>query len=413
MSTPQAPRPRVVVHDYSGHPGQAQLSRALARRGYEVVHQHCPSYTSGKGSLERRSDDPSGLTFEAVTLRTGFKRYSVLERVVQEWSYGRLAAKAIVAAQPDVVILSNVPLLAHLVLAHRLRRRRISMIFWHQDIYSAAIGSTARKLFPHLGAPISWLADRMERHVARQSQAVVAISPTFVDKLTEWGVAWKSIVVPNWAPLDELPQRPKRNPWSTRQGLADVPVVLYSGTLGLKHDPSILATVAEELRRQCPAARLVVVSEGMGRQWLEDYQAEHPDNNLVLLDYQPYEEFPDVLASADVLLALLEPDASRFSVPSKVLSYMCAGRAIMAVMSPHNSVAQILDLHDAGLVADPADRADVAKYVVKLLNDDALRRDLAAAARWYAEDTFSPERAADSFEELMAAFVPSPALDQV
>ena len=40
--------------------------------------------------------------------------------------------------------------------------------------------------------------------------------------------------------------------------------------------------------------------------------------NLVLLDYQPYESLPDILASADVLVAVLEPDAGRFFVPSKV-----------------------------------------------------------------------------------------------
>ncbi len=29
---------RILVHDYSGHPFQAQLSRELARRGHDVVH---------------------------------------------------------------------------------------------------------------------------------------------------------------------------------------------------------------------------------------------------------------------------------------------------------------------------------------------------------------------------------------
>ena len=52
-----------------------------------------------------------------------------------------------------------------------------------------------------------------------------------------------------------------------------------------------------------------------------------------------------MMASADVLVAILEPDASRFSVPSKVLTYLCASRAIVGVLPPDNSVAEILSTH--------------------------------------------------------------------
>ena len=39
---------RLVIHDYSGHPGQVHLSRELARRGHHVEHQYCASYTTGR-----------------------------------------------------------------------------------------------------------------------------------------------------------------------------------------------------------------------------------------------------------------------------------------------------------------------------------------------------------------------------
>ena len=41
---------RVLVHDFSGHPFQVELSRELARRGHEVTHSYCPAWVSGKGS---------------------------------------------------------------------------------------------------------------------------------------------------------------------------------------------------------------------------------------------------------------------------------------------------------------------------------------------------------------------------
>ena len=44
---------RVVVHDYVGHPFQAQLARGLAARGHAVLHVHCSSFVTGKGRVER------------------------------------------------------------------------------------------------------------------------------------------------------------------------------------------------------------------------------------------------------------------------------------------------------------------------------------------------------------------------
>ena len=145
--------------------------------------------------------------------------------------------------------------------------------------------------------------------------------------------------------------------------------MLYSGTLGLKHDPSILALIASRLRVSHPDARVVVVSEGKGRDWLETWKREQRADNLVLMDFQPYADLPEVMASADVLVAILEADASRFSVPSKVLTYLCSDRAIVGVLPPDNSVAEILSTHGAGCVVDPAERDEVAAVVAELLDD--------------------------------------------
>ena len=102
----------------------------------------------------------------------------------------------------------------------------------------------------------------------------MAISPTFLERLAAWGVADKATVVPNWAPIDELPVCAADNAWRRGAGLSGHPVVLYSGTLGLKHDPSILALIAERLRVSHPDARVVVISEGKGRDWLEGWKRD-------------------------------------------------------------------------------------------------------------------------------------------
>ena len=389
----------IVVHDYSGHPGQVQLSRTLAGRGHRVIHQHCPSYVTGKGAVAPVEGDPTTLTFQPCPMQGEFKRYSPLKRVMQEVGYGWRVGALIGSHRPDVAILSNVPLLAHALVAIRLKRRRIPMIFWHQDIYSAAITAAARKRLGPVGGFVGGIADRVERAIARSSAAIVAISPTFLPKLRSWGIDETAItVIPNWAPIEDLPVREKDNPWSNRMGLSSPPVILYTGTLGLKHDPSILAAVAEHMSNADPEARVVVISEGKGRDWLDGWKREHGAANLILLDYQPYPDLPEVMGTADVLVAILEPDASKYSVPSKVLSYLCAARAIVGFLPGNNSIAEILKSNHAGVVVNPAERDNIGPAVSELINDRERCRQMGEAGRHYAESVFSPGSAADRFE---------------
>jgi glycosyltransferase involved in cell wall biosynthesis len=391
---------RIVVHDYSGHPGQVNLSRALAQRGNEVVHQYCPSFTTGTGAVEVVPGDPAGFSVEGVRLQRSFARYSFALRIWQEVHYGFLAAKAIRRNRPDVALLSNIPLLSLFVTTGMLRRSKIPLVFWQQDVYSAAIYAAAERRLGALGRLIGSIAIRIERHVARHSASVVPIDTSFTPVLRGWGIPNEKIhVVPNWAPIAEIPQRPKDNGWAAAHDLPPDPIVLYTGTLGLKHDPSLLADAAAALSGQCS---VVVVSEGMGRTVLEEARTEHGLDNLRLFDFQPYDDLPDIMGSADVLVALLEPHASVYSVPSKVLTYLCAGRPIVAVIPPENSVAGVVREHDAGRLVTPGDGAGLVATLEALLADPALRDTLGANARKYAEQTFDTEAIGARFEKILS-----------
>ena len=119
---------RLVIHDYSGHPGQVHLSRELARRGHRVEHQYCASYTTGRGATERRDGDPESFAVRAIELSSEFARYSPIARLRQELQYARMSARAILAARPDVAVLSNIPLLSLFILTLLLRMRGLLLV---------------------------------------------------------------------------------------------------------------------------------------------------------------------------------------------------------------------------------------------------------------------------------------------
>ena len=117
----------------------------------------------------------------------------------------------------------------------------------------------------------------------------------------------------------------------------------------MKHRPDLIYILAKAVAGK---ARVVVVSEGVGRQYLAN---QPPLPNLTLLDFQPYERLPEILASADVLLATLEADAGAFAVPSKVLTYLCAARPVLLTAPLQNLAAEVIRRSGGGVVVEPND----------------------------------------------------------
>src|SRR5207248_10922826 len=110
----------------------------------------------------------------------------------------------------------------------------------------------------------------VEASLLRASDAVIAISEDFLPTIERWGVgAGRVRVIENWAPVEELPLRPRDNLWARAHDLVEKRVAVYAGTLGLKHDPGLLAELAMATR-ESDDVRVVVVSEGPGRAWLEE-----------------------------------------------------------------------------------------------------------------------------------------------
>lgn len=395
---------RLVVHDYSGHPFQVQLSRELARRGHDVLHLHCDSYVTGKGSLGREPSDPPTFAVEAVSLGQRFEKYSFRKRLEQERRYGRLLGARVKEYRPEVVLSSNTPLFAQSVFRKDLDPAT-RFVFWQQDIYSVAMGNAARQRIPGVGGTVAKLFERMERKLLAASNGIVIISEDFRPVLERWGIEPERVsVIENWAPLSEIEPLPRDNAWSRAQGLLDNLVVLYSGTLGLKHNPDLLVQLAKYAALNPEKnIRLVVISEGLGADWLAEQKQLQGLDNLVLLPFQPYGELSSVLSSADVVVAILEPEAGVFSVPSKVLTYHCAGRPILGSIPSENLAARIISREGSGLVAAPGNAHEFVEAAARLLDDADLRTQMGRRAREYAEKTFDISRISDEFETVLQA----------
>ncbi len=394
---------RCLIHDFAGHPFPVHLSRELARLGHQVTHVYSIGLQGPKGRLELSESDSERLEIRGIPLDRGFRKYSPWRRLAAQRHYARDLGRIVSEGRFDVALSGNTPIDVQFALLQHCRRNRVGFVHWIQDVYCKALEFFLCRRIGSFAAPLSFPFFLMERWVALRSDANVAIAPAFAEVLSRWGVPReRTTVLENWGPFDEMRLLARGNAWSREHGLESRVVFLYSGTLGMKHRPDLLYRLAESLDDSCA---VVVVSEGPGREYLSKMPKR---DNLLLLDFQLYDRVPEVLASADVLLATLESDAGQFAVPSKVLSYLCAGRPLLIAAPRTNLAASIVERSGGGTVVDP-DRPEEWIEAARLLaGDEDLRASLGASARRYAEHEFEISRIAARFEEVLErACVPS------
>ncbi len=391
---------RIFLNDYGGYPFPVELSEELARRGHDVEHAYCPSLagTPQGNFLSRPSID--GLAFRALKLARTQQKLSFLKRRRQDIEYGRLAIRSMNEFQPEVVVSANTPLDAQRMLLARCREQNIPFVHWWQDVISLAIDAVLRRKMPGPGHMIGRYYRSIERKITLQSDHVIAIADNFQELFTRWGgQPNRSTVVPNWGPINELPIRSRDNAWSRARDLNGKFVFLYSGTLSLKHNPRLLM----ELARACrPMGGIVLLrSTGAGADWLIQQKSELGLDNLIIEEFGPFSETPDAFGTADVLVAVLEPEAGEYSVPSKVLAYLCAARPLLLSVPKSNAAARIVQDIRCGFVAAPGDCEGFIESAIRLMKDHTSSEKMGHSARAYAQRHFNIQRIGNQFESLL------------
>jgi colanic acid biosynthesis glycosyl transferase WcaI len=287
--------------------------------------------------------------------------------------------------------------------------------FWARALRGARVLVNVQDIHPDLAIESGILrnpagirfAKALERWVYGLADRIVVISDGFARNLEAKGVPDAKVsVLPNWVDTGFLTPGPKDNPVSRRHGLRDRFVVMYSGTISISSDRALGRMLeAAALLAGEPDVVLVVVGEGLRKDAVREKAAGLGLANVLFLPFVPYPELPDLLASSDVLLVPLDKDKSDLSVPSKLYTFLAAGRPVLGLAAPGSEVAELLRANACGLAAPPDDPAAIAAAVRELAGSPEKRRELGANARRYVEAGFAKDKVLGAFDELLRSMV--------
>lgn len=347
-----------------------------------------PSYDQSQASNERAKDEPgilrvasSGVPKDPEDRRM---RWGALNRVLASIPRGHV----------DLVHI-HTPFIAHYAGVRFAKSAGLPRVATYHTFFEEYLHHYVPVLPRRIGR---FMARSFTRSQCADVQALIAPSDPMRDVLLEYGVSTPIHVLPTGLPADRFNPGEGERFRATARIPAGRPLVTYVGRVAHEKNIEFLVNVFVEVRRTVPAAMLVIAGEGPAREPLRQMVARlgiekdvhfagYLDRNTALLD---------CYAAANVFVF-----ASRTETQGLVLlEAMAQGAPI--VSTAELGTRSILRAGCGALVV-PEQLEPFSAAVVQLLQDEALRNELAERGRTYARTWSSAimaRRLADLYESL-------------
>ena len=297
---------------------------------------------------------------------------TALRRAAYEATFLAHATVRGLSQRPDLV-LATTPALGGAVAAASVSRRvGAPLTIVVQDLMALATHQTGIKG----GGRMTAATARLEGAALRAASTVAVVTESFIPAVEAYGVSAERIaVLRNWAHI--TPTSLSRNEARAKLGWPlDQFLAVYTGNMGLKQDLGNVVEAARIVARG--TVGVVLAGDGSQRRALET-QAEGLSNVRFtgLIDDELY---PVVLAAADVLVVNERASVGTMSLPSKLTSYLAAGRPIVAAVAEGGaSERELLRTGGAACTVAP-DRPERLAEALAALAADGPRRDAMSAA---------------------------------
>ena len=285
-------------------------------------------------------------------------------------------------------------------LRHILREERVDVIHAHgykADIYGYAanfglnhpILSTCHTWYDNDFAAL--LYGILDRQILRLFDMTIAVSEAVAAELRGAGVRPEKIrLIDNGIDLHSFiaSRATLRHELQTSKKLIGT-VARLAPEKGIEY----LLRAAVTVLREQPDVLFVIVGDGPDRQKLTALAQELGIGSHVIFT-GARRDIPGVYASLDVLV---QPSLKE-GLPMTLLEGLAAGRATVATRV--GAVERVVLHEKTGLITEPADSPALANAIVRLLNDEHLRKRLGEAGHNWIRDNFSAEAMARTYLEL-------------
>jgi glycosyltransferase involved in cell wall biosynthesis len=319
----------------------------------------------------------------------GISRFSAIFTQYQE------IRRTIKKKKIDAVVLYSVPTSGWQAI-HLAKKFDIPVLFRSIDVLNQMVTCPVLRPMTRL----------LEKHVYSKADYILALTPKMSKYVTDLS-ADPSKVGQLLIPVDTDMFKPNidsgelRLKWGLGAGDA---IILFIGTLFDFSGLDILIRCFNEVLKEVPETKLLIVGDGPQRPKLEKIVAETGlKEQVIITGFQPYETMPQYINMSTLCInSFLVNDTTRDIFPSKIVQYLACGRAVVATRLP--GMVTVISGEDEGVMyADSVE--EMPARLVALLNSKENRQRLERSGLIYVQQNHSNEGIAHQLEGKLGELV--------
>ncbi len=285
-----------------------------------------------------------------------------------------------------VISMSSPPLIAFPV-SLALLFRKVPFIYYIEDLFPEILFDMSYLKHP-------WLIRKLQalnKVVMRRANSIITIEEYMSRKvITNYPEAKGKIVeIPNWSPEVE------HFPASERKDFT----ILYSGNMGLAHDFSLLEPLIKEL---LPVTNIGYQFIGGGTR-VEEIRSiflKSGENRVKFLGYTRRDVHGATLAKADLFVISQKKEMVGDLLPSKLYSYLAAGRPMLFLGPRSSEIGRIIIDNDFGVVVENTqDISTARRYIEFLKNNRLIARLINKRIHRYSTSHFGLKKSVEYFRQ--------------
>lgn len=376
-----------------------ELGQELSNLGWEVeVLTALPNYPRGQVfegyDVKKPVKETLGrLSVVRVPLRPAQKGF--VDRLRCYFSFIKSAVHwgPTLCTKPDVLFVESPPLFLGHAGVRLSRRWGIPMVFNVSDLWpeSARFMGIVKNRLVLAGA------EALELSYYRRAALVTGTSNEIIESVRQRCPLTPVEVITNGVDISRFGPQFVNDQARALLGDQDLVTFIYAGVMGLAQGLSLVLEVAAAVR-ELNHVQFVLIGDGADRELLQRRIEVERLHNVRLLNAQPKEKIPALLAASAVGFHVLKfsiPGA----VPSKIYEAMASGLPILFAGGGEGA-RRVLEAR-AGLVVPYDDVQGLAEAVRRLASNSALRRELGLAGRYAAEQLYSRKEIAKHLHRLL------------
>ena len=330
----------------------------------------------------------------------------LFQRLVYEATFAINAFGAsFLARDVDLVLYAGAQPAAAAAACMVARLRRVPYVVKITDLM-ANVAESLKVVKSHA---LAGLLRAFEYSVYRQAVAAIVLCEGFANELARYGLDRDRIhIIHDSADLQAIRPLDRDRHLRGEMGLEETDfVVLYSGSMAMKQGLDLAIHAAARSSQQSDI-KWVLVGEGVERAKLVELsRALNVHDRVLFLPFQPLEKFPSILAEANVLLLTQRSEVIDAVIPSKLMTYMAAGRAIAVSVNAESESARLIQRAECGVIVPPEDPEALARAVIELKSSPGRVVSLGKNARAFAELRFDRERVLSAQASLLTKIAAS------